>query len=44
MMEYPTWRKKPPMQSFITFKKSYKLDPTAIDDNDTSLRPVSTYF
>lgn len=42
MMDYPSWRKKPPMPQFIAFKKSYRLDPTAADDNDT-IRPVSKH-
>jgi hypothetical protein len=41
MMEYPSWRKKPPVPPFIAFKKSYRLDPTA-DDNE-SIR-VSSLF
>lgn len=41
MMDYPAWRKKPPMPQYIAFKKSYRLDPTATDDNDT-IRPVSS--
>lgn len=35
MMEYPSWRKKPPVPQFITFKKSYRLDPSATDENDS---------
>lgn len=35
MMEYPSWRKKPPVPQFIAFKKSYRLDPTATDDNES---------
>lgn len=34
MMEYPSWRKKPPVPQFIAFKKSYRLDPQATDDNE----------
>ncbi|XP_070494153.1 helicase domino isoform X2 [Chironomus tepperi] len=35
MMDYPAWRKKPPIPQFISFKKTYRLDPSATDDNDS---------
>ena len=35
MMDFPAWRKKPPVPQFLTFKKNYRLDPLATDDNDS---------
>jgi hypothetical protein len=42
-MEYPTWRKKPPTQQFLQFKKTCRLDPTSIDDGE-SYRTVRIEF
>lgn len=43
MMEYPAWRKKPPIPQFLTFQKLYRLDPSATDENETSIRNVSNF-
>uniref|UniRef100_A0A034W702 Helicase domino n=1 Tax=Bactrocera dorsalis TaxID=27457 RepID=A0A034W702_BACDO len=37
MMDYPTWRKKPPTPQFVTFSNAYRLDQLVNEDKAAAL-------
>ncbi|XP_036345558.1 helicase domino-like isoform X1 [Rhagoletis pomonella] len=37
MMDYPTWRKKPPTPQFVTFSNAYRLDQLVNEDRAAAL-------
>ncbi|XP_067632561.1 helicase domino isoform X1 [Eurosta solidaginis] len=37
MMDYPTWRKKPPTPQFVTFSNAYRLDQLVSEDRAAAL-------
>ncbi|XP_020713427.2 helicase domino isoform X2 [Ceratitis capitata] len=37
MMDYPTWRKKPPTPQFVTFSNAYRLDQLVSEDRAATL-------
>uniref|UniRef100_A0A1A9WJY6 Helicase domino n=1 Tax=Glossina brevipalpis TaxID=37001 RepID=A0A1A9WJY6_9MUSC len=42
MMDYPTWRKKPPTPQFITYSNAYRLDQLVNDERTSAANTSNT--